>query len=148
MHQDDEETNHYEYKVIDNKNIEGKTLASRRLKMSANGTNLKKLGNACFFVSDLMKLAKSTTWFIDASGRTFNYRKSKYVKLNYHKIIQVLAMPSGGAILVVQGIPTRFKVLYAPTADETYAGILELSHGNYILYGLYDQQYDSSRRMI
>jgi hypothetical protein len=135
------------YRIIDDKNLPGATLALRRLNLAANGIKLKKLGRATFFLADFIKLARKTTWFIDSAGNVFQYKKDLNVKLTFKKIKQIIPISSGGAIVEVEGIPTRFKTLYMPDVENTYAGLLQHGMG-YILYGTYTEKYKDTRRMI
>lgn len=133
--------------IIDDKNIPALTLAKRRLKLLAMEVKLKKLGKATFFLGDLLKLTKPALWFIDSSGKVFRHTKSKRAKLEFKKIKQLHVIPTGGAIIEVEGIPSRFKSLYAPQLGEQYAGVLKLGM-QYILYGVYDTKHQDTWRMI
>ena len=133
--------------IIDDKNVPAPTLAKRRLKLMADEIKLKKLGKAVFFLGDLLKLAKPTLWFIDSSGQVFKHVKSIRAKLEFRKIKQLHVIPTGGAIIEVEGIPSRFKSLYAPQLGEQYAGVLKLGM-SYILYGVYETQHQDTWRMI
>jgi len=137
----------YRIKIIDDKNRPEPTLAQRRLALRAEGASLAKLSKAIFFIGDFIKLAKSGTWFIDREGTLFTYKKSRRVKLVFRKIAKVTKLQAGGAIIEVQGVHSRFKVLFAPTHEQTHAGLL-ITGNSHILYGLYDQQYDDTTRMI
>ncbi len=136
-----------EYKVLDDKNEEGTTLAKRRLSLLAKGVPLKPLGMAIFFLGDLVKLATKRTWFIDSNGKLFQYKKTKAVPLLFGRIILQINIPSGGSVIEVEGIPARFKCLYSPVNGEKYAGVLKYGIG-YILYGLYvDKPNDTWRKI-
>ena len=78
------------FKVVDDTSIKGNTIGTRRLKLLHNGVKLFNIKLAIYFVADLMKLAKSTTWFIDTYGTLFQYKKTKTVKLTCHKIKNIL----------------------------------------------------------
>lgn len=140
-----EEYDNYKIRVVDDLNIKQPTLAKRRLVMKEAGTPLAKLSKAIFFAADLIKLANSKVWFIDSKGRLFNYRKSKYVPLTCHKVDAIMPIPSGGAIIVVNGV--RYKTLYTPRTTEKYAGMLNLGLAK-ILYGLFEEPFEPTRRMI
>jgi hypothetical protein len=133
--------------VIDDKNIDKSTLSLRRLSLMSDKVTLKKLSNAVFFLGDLVKLADRKSWFIDSNGEVFQYKKTKSVPLEFRRITKVIAISSGSAIIEVEGIASRFKVLYAPREDEVYAGVLK-DGITYILYGVYTQKFDKTRRMI
>lgn len=135
------------YKVVDDTTVPGSTLAMRRLHLLKEGVPLRKLDKAVFFLGDLVKLATATMWFIDSSGLLFQYKKTTSAKLLFKKITHVHPIPSGGAVIEIEGIPSRFKCLFAPKHDEKFAGVLV--HGrSYILYGLYKEQFDNTRRNI
>lgn len=134
-------------KVIDDKNIDRPSLAGRRLQAKANGADLHKIGLAIFFIGDLVKIADAKTWFIDNTGMVFNYRKSTRAKLIFREIEQIIPIRTGGGIICVKGVPARFKTLHLPGPEMKYAGLLVVKT-SYILYGLFDQQYDTTFRLI
>jgi hypothetical protein len=133
--------------IVDDANIEGDTLAKRRLRILSEGTKVYRLTNAIFFLGDLIKLATPQTNFIDSKGRLFVYRKDKFAKLKFYKIDRVMPITTGGAIISVVGIPSRFKVLNTPNDNIRYAGILQTGMAN-ILYGLYENDTEDTRRKI
>lgn len=135
-------------KIVDDKSVEGDTLGKRRLSLLKDGMPLAKIGMAIFFLGDLVKIAKPKMWFIDSKGTLFNYKKSNKAKLVFKRIVRKIPIPTGGTILEVEGIPSRFKCLHKPLNEENYAGILMLNGMSPILYGLYDRKYDSTWRMI
>lgn len=143
----DEDDFTFTFRVLDDKNMPGNTLGRRRLLVHETGAKLQRVGRAIFFLGDLIKLAKRHTYFIDTNGRVFQYRKSSRAKLHFKKITQVIPIATGGAILEVEGVHSRFKCLFQPKTLEIYAGILEMGMTN-ILYGLYEQPYKSSWRMV
>lgn len=135
------------YYIIDDRTLEGETLAQRRLLLLRQGIKMKKLGRAVFFLGDLVKLATASTWFIDSSGNVFQYKKTTNVLLTYKKIKQIIRIKSGGAIIEVEGIPSRFKCLFTPNSSIQYAGVLKYGI-SYILYDLSDTKYEDTRRKI
>lgn len=137
----------YRVRVLDDKNVTGETLGARRLYLLTQGIRLVKLSKAIFFLADLIKLAKKGVWFIDNTGKLFQYHKTKKVKLTFKKVTKVIAMPQGGALVEIEGIPSRHKVLFHPTNSNLYAGVL-IDGISYILYGLYDKKYDDTIRYI
>lgn len=143
----DDNTEVARYHIIDDTEVPAPTLAKRRLILMQQGIRLKVLGKAVFFLGDLIKLANSTTWFIDSNGAVFKYTKVTKAKLTFKKIKYKHLIPSGGAILEIEGLPTRFKCLFAPKADEIYAGILQVGL-SYILYGVYDTQHKDTWRKV
>jgi hypothetical protein len=144
------ETDALEYKIlfIDDKTIDSPSLGYRRLVLESRGNNLFKLKTAIFFLSDLIKLASPTTWFIDSAGRLFQYTKTRRVKLVYREISKIIPISTGGCIIEVMGISERFKSFKTPELSSTpYVGLLQDGQ-SYMLYGFYDKQYKNTNRMI
>ena len=133
--------------IIDDKNIDEANLALRRIKIAKNGDKLFRLRRAVFFIADLLKITDGNTWFIDSNGKIFEYKKNTRVPLVFKPIKNIIPIKTGGAIIEVEGINSRFKTLYTPTIEHKVAGLL-IYNGGYILYGLYDQVYDRTTRMI
>ena len=144
---DEEQNLTYSFKVVDDTAIAAETLGLRRLQIQNNGDKLQKVGKAIFFLGDLIKIAKRSSYFIDSTGRVFQYRKSIRAKLHFRRLTNVIPISTGGALLEVEGIMSRFKCLFQPRTLELYVGVLEFGKTN-ILYGLYEQPYKSSWRMI
>lgn len=149
---EDEEGNHMEdfkVKFVDDLTIQGPSLARRRLKMQAMGVPLMKLSKAFFFLGDLIKVAKPTTWFVDSNGKVFNYIKQTRAKLKFYKVSKLFNIDAGGVIIEAQGVPSRFKALFAPTIplSQLYVGVLHLGMSD-ILYGFYDQKHTDTWRLV
>lgn len=136
---------HQKY-ILDDTNVPGSSLAMRRLVMLSNGVKLKKLHTAVFFLSDFIKLATASTWFIDSSGKLFQHKKKTRAKLTFRPISQIIPMQTGGAIIEVVGVPARFKTLFAPKYEK-FAGLLQVGRV-YILYGLYEEKPEDTWRLI
>lgn len=146
-YKDDEGNPIQKYRVVDDKDIDKPTLALRRLELAKNKVKLKRLSRAVFFLADFIKLATRETWFIDSNGMVFQYKKEKHIKLLFKPIKQIIPIDTGGAIIEVEGIPSRFKTLYMPDSLNKYAGVLQDGMG-YILYGTYIEPPKNSRRLI
>ena len=70
-----------------------------------------------------------------------------FIKLQFKKIKAIIRIKTGGAIIELEGIPTRFKTLYTPSNSIQYGGVLVDKMG-YILYGLYlEKQKDTVRKI-
>jgi hypothetical protein len=135
-------------RVVDDTTVQGETLGQRRMRLAMlEEVNLFKIRLALYFLQDLIKIAKQTTWFIDSRGVVFQYRKSTRAKLTYHKLKKVFPVEGMGCIIEVEGIPQRFKCLFRPTPDQDYAGVLRWGLG-YIIYGLYEQPGKPSYRKV
>lgn len=135
------------YYIVDDTNVSGASLAKRRLALYKQGIRLKTLGKAVFFLGDLVKLATSKMWFIDSLGTVFQYKKHTKTKLIFKKIKHRHLIPSGGAILELEGISTRFKCLFAPRPHEVWAGVLQVGM-QWVLYGVYQEQHKDTWRMV
>lgn len=133
--------------IIDNPNIPGKTLGARRLALLSRGEKLAHLRVCLFFPGDLIKEAKSTKWFIDSSGKLFQYKKTRRAKLKSYRISKVLPITLG-ALIEVEGLPSRFKTLSKPKDTQRYVGMLEVSFASYIIYGFYEEPFKETWRMI
>lgn len=133
--------------IVDDKSIPGETLAKRRLILYSQGTKLFVPKYALFFIADLVKFSTRDTWFIDSSGKIFQYKKHKMVPLVFKKITNIIK-DIGATIIEVEGISSaRFKSLYPPTIEQKYAGLLKINNA-YILYGFFKEQYKNTVRKI
>ena len=135
------------YRVIDDKNIDKPTLGLRRLVLKEQDVKLFPIGSAIYFLQDVIKLAKSTTWFIDSLGQIFQHKKLVRAKLKTHKIIQILPASGIGCVLEVDGLSERFKSLQIPKPYELYAGILNYNRCN-LLYGYYSEPIQTTWRLV
>lgn len=136
-----------QYRLVDDKNIPFSSLAMRRLAARQNGAKLFKIKMAIFFLGDLVKIAKPNIWFIDSKGKLFNYNKATRVLLKFYKIKLNIPINTGGSIIEVEGIATRFKSLFPPDRDKKYAGILH-NGKSLILYGFYTEKYTDTWRKV
>jgi hypothetical protein len=137
----------YVIKVVDDLSLEGKTLGIRRLKLREDkNTKVHNISVAIYFLADLIKLAKTTTWFIDNNGKIFQYKKSTRAKLEIKKISQVLPAAGLGCVLEIEGLSQRFKCLIRPKTEE-YAVLLNLGK-SYMLYGFSETKKPNSWRLI
>lgn len=132
--------------VVDDITIEGATLAARRLRLKAIGVPLFKLSKALFFLGDFIKVSSPTQWFIDSNGKIFTHTKSTRASLVCQKITNIFPIASGGAIIEVE-YAHRYKVLFTPDPKLKWAGILTQGR-QHILYGLYEEQFDETWRLI
>ena len=135
-------------KVVDDKNLLQKTLGLRRLVLQKDPkVKLHKISTAIYFLADLIKLAKTTTWFIDNTGKVFQWKKYTRAKLTTKKIRQVLPADGIGCVLEVEGLTQRFKMLQKPQDVHRYAVFLVI-HNMYILYGLSETTRKDSWRLV
>ena len=134
-------------RVVDDCNLTGATLGKRRLELKLSGTDVFPLRTAVYFLADLVKLAKSTTWWIDSSGQIFQYKKSTRAKLTTHKITQVLPAGGLGCVIEVEGLVTRFKSISRPQPQQQYAAVLSFNKV-VLLYGFIDAPIKETWRLV
>jgi hypothetical protein len=92
-------------------------------------------------------LGKSTAWFIDSSGRVFQYEKNTRAKLQTKRVRQVLPADGLGCVIELEGISSRFKSLHRPGEHEQYARVLNLGLG-FLFYGFCETVKPDSWRMV
>jgi hypothetical protein len=134
-------------RIVDDTNIDKPTLSRRRLQLLTQETQLFPIRQAIYFLGDLLKIAKKTTWFIDSLGTLFQYSKTRRAKIVVRRITKVLPTEGLGAIVELEGIAHRFKTVFKPDADAEYAAVLQCGL-SYIFYGLYKDKPLESWRMI
>lgn len=134
-------------RVIDDKSLPMETIGLRRLHLIQAKTKMFPISTAIYFLADLLKLAKASTWFVDNSGQVFQYKKATRAKLTTKKIKQVLPAQGLGCVLEVEGIATRFKCLQRPKDYQQYAVLLQ-NGMSYMLYGLSEMPRANSWRMV
>lgn len=134
------------YRIVDDKSVDKPTLGLRRLALS--GKKLFPIGSAIYFLSDIIKLAKSTTWFVDSTGHVFQHKKSTRAKLTAKRIKQVLPAQSLGCVIEVEDLAQRFKCMKAPESHEKYAVVLEIGINQYLLYGFCEQPIKPTWRLV
>ena len=134
-------------RIVDDRNIPKPTLSRRRLAMLVEDVKLFPIRQAIYFLGDLLKQAKSTTWFIDSSGTLFQYAKTRRARVIVRRITKVLPTDGLGAVIELEGIPQRFKTVFKPDADVEYAAVLQCGL-TYIFYGLYKDKPNESWRMV
>lgn len=133
---------------IDDTSVQCSTLGMRRLVLKNNGVKLHSIRVGLMQVKDLVKSGKSSYWYIDSTGKLFQYIRTRREKLFCAKVQQILPIPnSTGCVVVVENIPTRFKLAYRPATDEIYAGILTF-YGGYLLYSMYKDPFRQTYRKV
>lgn len=119
--------------VLDNKNIEGKTLGQRRLRIT-NST----LYNTRKVVHTIAQLTKSKyTTFVDNTGIPFKYFKHTVTPLKYFKVIKVRDTPKG-CVLHFKNLDNPILVSCREAYGIKYVGFLITKVG-YILYDYSDE---------
>jgi len=134
-------------KVVDAK-VPGETLARRRLHLESTGVLLYPLKKTAFFLHDFIKLAGGGYHFIDSSGKVFKYKKHLKCRLVFKRVTRVISSASMGSILEVEGMPQRFKTMQSFQHHHgLWAGLLKYQ-GSWLYFGVYNQQYRDTWRMI
>lgn len=136
-----------EYRLLDDKNLSADKLSLRRLIMKSRGAKLYRMTHAVFFLGDLVKLAKPSTWFMDSNGKLFVYEKKERALLKFYPIAKNIPIRTGGSIIEAKGLMTRFKSLFSPELDKTHVGILHYGMSQ-ILYGFYTEQHKDTWRKV
>lgn len=135
-------------RIVDDKSVPQPTLGRRRLQLSLDPqVNLFPIRTAIYLLADLIKLAKSSAWFIDDSGRVFQYKKQTRAKLVTKKIKQVLPASGVGCVLELEDVPQRFKSMHHPNDYQQYAVLLYINK-TYIFYGLSETPLKPSWRLV
>lgn len=119
------------WKILDNKNLTGDSLASRRLRILENKYNLS---NAIITFSQLLKHHKYGDRYIDTNGLCFIYKKTTRVPLKYYKIRDAIYASGYGIVLTIIGVSIPI-VIPAGCNIEGYIGLLEYN-GGYLLYDM------------
>ena len=135
-------------RIVDDKSLPQPTLGLRRLMLSLDKTvSLFPIRTAIYLLADLIKLAKATAWFVDDTGRVFQYKKQTRAKLTTHKIKQVLPATGLGCVLELENISHRFKSLHHPSDYQQWAVLLTLDKAH-IFYGLSETPLTPSWRLV
>lgn len=135
--------------IIDNKNLSGNSLGSRRLKLK--GEDLYKFKKTLFMFSELIELTRTKNIidrrFCDSKGEMFLYKKSKFVSLKNFTIHYVEDYPTYKLIYVKETKQT-FRV---PNNywEPCYEYLQALSFGLfYVLYDLSIEPIKDTRRKV
>lgn len=134
-------------RVVDDRNLPQANLGLRRLALKVAGEPLFPIRTAIYFLADLVKLAKSTTWFVDSTGRVFHYEKTVRAKLTTKRIKQVLPAQGLGCVFELVGLSSRFKAIQRPSETQQYARVLQLGMAH-IFYGFCETHKPDSWRMV
>lgn len=116
-------------KVLDDRNMPGKSLGIRRLETPFKG--LYPLKGAAFDEVQLIRSGSGN--YIDSKGIIFFYSKTKFVSLKYLKIRKIEKQLTY-SIIWVADIPFPFKVPRPPSTDYSWAGVLYIDRFPWLLY--------------
>lgn len=136
--------------ILDNKNLSGDTLASRRLKIP-----LKERYPLSFTLFNLIQLLnyKKGSIFIDSMGYIFKYNKTRRELLKYHKIIGKKQISEGQVALYTEEYSMPFYVSNTlfnrifEYGKYLYIGLLGY-HGGFLVYELCNKRKLSTWRKV
>ena len=134
-------TQHKMY-IIDDRNLEGKTLGERRLRLKKFKYPL--LTSICTAKDVIMSPKKV---FIDDEGTIFKYVKTRKARLMYRQIAELIRLPFGSTKILVRGINSPFIMHQDIPLDYAYAGLLQFD-GGYILYEVSKKKKEDSWRRV
>jgi len=128
--------------VIDDRNQIGETLGERRLQTPHK---LFKLNTAC---EDLMELLQSKhKLFVDFKGYCFYYKKTKFVKVKYHKIKNVIEKDTYSLIVASETVcPIRVK--RPPPIGKGWIGLIYFNKTPWLPYEYSESYCKDLRRKI
>ena len=132
-----------EKKLVDDKNMKGKTLGLRRLQ-----TPFRDLLQLKGSIADTLGLIKHTkSAFIDNDGIPFLYEKTHSASLKYYKIRKI-ERKNSASVVWLKGVNFPFKIPRPPSVDTTWAGVLHLSGIPWILYEYSEFKKSDTRRKV
>lgn len=116
-------------KVVDERNMPGKTLGVRRLQSGRR--DLLPLKRAVMGITDLLHSKHKA--FIDSSGRLFVYEKTLSSKLKCYKIKRIDKKDTA-SVLWLHGVTHPFTIPRPPQGNPGWARVLHLGPSPWMLY--------------
>ncbi len=116
-------------KVVDEKNMPGKTLGVRRLQCGRS--DLMPLKKAIFTIPDLIQC--KTKNFIDVYGKAFSYMKTYNSRLKCYGIKRIERKETA-SLLWLNGVPSPFTIPRPPIGDPIYVRMLHLNSAPWLVY--------------
>jgi len=131
--------------IVDNKNINEKTLGKRRLQIRENKLSVNRV---YYSVKELLTCKHNFRIFLDNYGNIFEYNRKHFVPLVCHKIISYKLVENYGILIRVSKCNERFLLSGATNMQYyKYARILHTRCG-YIFYDLVHKYCKNSKRLI
>ena len=132
-----------ENKVLDDTNMNGKTLGMRRLQ-----TPMKSIYPLKSMIKSIRGyLEHQGKYYIDSTGRWFRKIKNTKAKLKYHKIVRI-DQRIVTSVLWVKGCPYPFDIDRPLAGSEAWAGMLYRDGAPWLLYDTSAKKKKSSWRKI
>lgn len=130
-------------KLVDDRNMEGKTLGARRIQTPHK--NLYALKQMVSSYNGILK--QRTKYFIDSLGKPFIYEKTKFAQLKYIKIKKV-EQKDVASIIWLKGHNAPFTVPRPPEVGYTWAGVLHLHGLPWVLYEYSEMKLKDTRKKV
>lgn len=133
-----------EQKVLDDRNMPGKTLGIRRLQ--SQRSDLRQLRMAAFDEKGLLSM-KGSPYLIDTSGAIFQYVKTRNERLKYY-FIEKVDKRGDFSLLKLKGLKAPMRVPRPPYPEYEWARVLSYKGIPWLIYD-YDffQGKDSIKRV-
>jgi hypothetical protein len=129
--------------LLDDINMPGKTLGIRRMQTPFKSLfPLKKS-----YDSPIAIIKESSGWYIDYTGKLFEYKKTKFCKLRYYRIKRIEKKITH-SILKLHNINFPIKIPRPPPEEYKWAGVLLLDNFPWLLYGYSKVRLKDTRRKV
>ena len=128
--------------VVDDKNQIGENLGARRIQTPHQ---ILKLRTCCEDISQLID--NRAPAYIDYSGYVFTYRKTKYQRVIYHRILSVIPKDFA-CILKLSKVNFPVIVKRPPPHGKEWVGMLYFNNKPWLAYEYSDYRCAPRRRMI
>lgn len=131
-------------RIVDNKNLLGDTLVSRRLQYDFE--ELCVFGDIVYSLNQLHQNQKTNQVFIDSIGNIFKFKKHKFCKLTCHTVKAITYTSDFyTSYLKVSNCRTTIKYLgTTPPKEESLVGLVHYRGGK-LLYGQVDKHFKDTR---
>ncbi len=116
-------------KVVDEKNMPGKTLGVRRLQCGRS--DLLPLRKAIFDIPGLIQC--KTKNFIDVYGKPFVYMKTYNSRLKCYRI-KLIQRKEVASLLWLHDVPSPFTIPRPPIGEPEYVRMLHLNGSPWLVY--------------
>jgi hypothetical protein len=128
--------------LLDDRNVPANNIGMRRLKTPQS---YKKITPKQRYPNIRTFLSAKNKHFIDWKGVVFEYQKTVFCKVKYHKILEVLHFDTYSAIKL-NGIRKPIEVPITPPAYVKYAGVVYYHGHPWMLYDYSIEKLEDVRR--
>ena len=130
-------------KVLDDKNMEGRTLGARRIQTPHK--NIYQLKKMIASYNGILK--QKSNYFIDNLGRPFYYHKKRFAQLKYLRIKRV-EKKEVASLVWARGVKTPFTVPRPPEDNMLWAGVLHLQGLPWVLYEYSETKLKDTKKKV